>query len=183
MQKGEKLIDRVEIYVNGGDGGNGTISFRREKFVPFGGPNGGDGGDGGSVYLVGDGSVTTLQEFRYKKRFSAKRGAMGGGKDMTGRRGEDLLIRVPLGTVVRKKQDEDGSLVFVADIIEQGQRVPVAKGGRGGHGNAHFATPTNQAPRVAEKGGSGEEAWLQLDLKLIADVASLAIPMQASRHC
>ncbi|MDY6893543.1 MAG: GTPase ObgE [Chloroflexota bacterium] len=170
------MIDRVEIYVNGGDGGNGTISFRREKFVPFGGPNGGDGGDGGSVYLVGDGSVTTLQEFRYKKRFSAKRGAMGGGKDMTGRRGEDLLIRVPLGTVVRKKQDEDGSLVFVADIIEQGQRVPVAKGGRGGHGNAHFATPTNQAPRVAEKGGSGEEAWLQLDLKLIADVGIVGYP-------
>ncbi|HEY48769.1 MAG TPA: GTPase ObgE [Dehalococcoidia bacterium] len=169
------MIDRAEIYVKGGDGGNGVISFRREKYVPFGGPNGGDGGDGGSVYLVGDSSLATLQAFRYKKQFKAKRGAHGKGKDMIGRRGDDLLVTVPLGTLVRRKL-EDGSTTLVADIVEHGQRVRVAQGGKGGFGNAHFVTPTNQAPRRAEGGKTGEEAWLLLDLKLLADVGIVGYP-------
>ena len=159
----------------GGNGGNGVVGFRREKFVPFGGPSGGNGGHGGDVYLTGDNSTTTLREFRYHKRYSAERGAHGKGKDMHGRRGEDLLIKVPLGTAVGRKQD-DGGVVPVADVVEAGQRVLVAKGGRGGYGNAHFATSTNQAPRVAEKGSPGEEGWLVLDLKLIADAGIVGYP-------
>ena len=169
------MIDRVEIYVKGGDGGNGAVSFRREKYVPYGGPNGGDGGDGGSVYLVGDGSLSTLRPFRYKKHFKAKRGAHGKGKDMVGRRGEDLLVKVPLGTLVKRKDDEDGD-ALIADIVEQDQRVLVARGGKGGYGNAHFASPTDKAPRIAEDGRPGEELWLRLDLKLIADVGLVGYP-------
>lgn len=169
------MLDRVEIYVKGGDGGNGVVSFRREKFVPYGGPDGGDGGAGGSVYLVGDASVATLLAFRYKKHFVAGRGAHGKGKNMHGSRGKHLFIRVPLGTQVRRKNAE-GTEVLVADVTEQGQQILVAKGGRGGFGNAHFATPTNQAPRTAEKGKPGEEGWLQLALKLIADVGIVGYP-------
>lgn len=169
------MIDRVEIYVKGGDGGNGVVSFRREKFVPYGGPDGGNGGAGGSVYLVGDEGVATLLAFRYKKHFIAGRGAHGKGKNMHGRRGKDLFIKVPLGTQVRRKNAE-GTAVLVADVTEQGQQVLVAKGGRGGYGNAHFVTSTNQAPRTAEKGKPGEEGWLQLDLKLIADVGIVGYP-------
>ena len=165
----------MEIYVKGGDGGNGVVSFRREKFVPFGGPDGGNGGGGGSVYLVGDASISTLREFRNRKHFRAERGANGGGKDMTGKSGEDLLVKVPLGTLVRHKH-EDVSEVLVADVVDQGQRVLCAQGGRGGFGNAHFASSTNQAPRIAEKGDPGEETWLLLDLKLIADVGVVGYP-------
>lgn len=169
------MIDQAEIEVRGGDGGNGVVSFRREKFVPFGGPNGGNGGHGGDVYLIGDASMTTLREFRYRSGFKAERGAHGKGKDMYGRRGEDLLIRVPLGTLVGRK-GEDGSVVEMADVMEAGQRVLVAKGGRGGFGNAHFASSTNRAPRVAEKGSPGEELRLVLDLKLIADAGIVGYP-------
>jgi GTP-binding protein len=169
------LIDRVEIYVKAGDGGNGVVSFRREKFVPFGGPDGGDGGNGGSVYFVGDGSVSTLLSFRYKKRFQAEKGAYGKGKKMHGKKGEDLLIKVPLGTQVRLKT-EGGSGALIADVVEQGQQVEVAKGGKGGFGNTHYATSTNQAPRTAEKGKPGEEKRLLLDLKLIADVGIIGNP-------
>lgn len=169
------MIDRVEVYVKGGDGGNGVVSFRREKFVPFGGPNGGKGGDGGSVYLVGDASIATLQGFRYRKHFRAAKGAHGRGKDMGGKRGEDLQVKMPLGTLVRRKR-EDGSEILVVDVVEHGQRELVAKGGRGGFGNAHFASSTNQAPRIAEKGEPGEETWLLLDLKLIADVGIVGYP-------
>jgi len=169
------LIDRVEIYVKAGEGGNGVVSFRREKFVPLGGPDGGDGGNGGSVYLVGDGSVSTLLSFRYKKRFQAEKGVHGKGKNMYGKRGEDLLIKVPLGTQVRLKT-ETGSGVLMADVVEQGQQVLVAKGGKGGRGNTHYATSTNQAPRTAEKGKPGEEKRLLLDLKLIADVGIIGYP-------
>jgi len=169
------MIDRVLIYVKAGDGGNGVVSFRREKYVPFGGPDGGDGGDGGSVYVEGEGSKATLREFRYQKNFRAKRGTHGKGKNMHGRRGEDLVISVPLGTLVRRA-NEDGAEEMLADIVEQGQRVLVAKGGKGGFGNTHFASPTNQAPRTAEQGTPGEEASLRLDLKLIADVGIVGYP-------
>jgi len=169
------LIDRVEIYVKAGDGGNGVVSFRREKFVPLGGPDGGDGGNGGSVYLVGDEGVSTLLAFRYKKQFRAERGDHGKGKNMHGKRGEDLFIKVPLGTQVRLKT-EAGSGTLVADVVEHEQQILVAKGGKGGRGNTHFATATNQAPRTAEKGKPGEEKRLVLDLKLIADVGIIGYP-------
>ena len=169
------MIDRVEIYVKAGDGGNGVVSFRREKFVPLGGPDGGDGGNGGSVYLVGDGGISTLLSFRYKKHFEAQKGAHGKGKNMHGKRGENLFIKVPLGTQVLLKTEE-GSGVLVGDVVEQGQQVLVAKGGKGGRGNTHFATSTNQAPRTAEKGKSGEERQLVLDLKLIADAGIIGYP-------
>jgi GTP-binding protein len=169
------LIDRAEIYVKGGDGGNGTVSFRREKFVPYGGPDGGDGGNGGSIYILGDAGAATLYSFRYKKQFRAEDGGKGKGKNMYGKRGDDLIIKVPLGTQVRlKKEDGEGGLV--ADVVEHGQQVLVAGGGKGGKGNARFATSTNQAPRTAEKGEPGVEAWLQLDLKLIADVGIVGYP-------
>ena len=169
------MIDRVEIYVKGGDGGNGVVGFRREKFVPYGGPDGGNGGVGGSAYLVGDGNISTLLGFRYKKQFRVERGSPGKGKNMHGKRGADLFIKVPLGTQVRRKKEEGGE-ELIADVLEHGQQVLVAKGGRGGFGNAHFATSTNQAPRNAEKGKPGEEGWLVLDLKLIADVGLVGYP-------
>lgn len=169
------MIDRAKIYVKGGDGGNGIVSFRREKFVPFGGPDGGDGGDGGSVYVEGTASVTTLRQLRYKKHFRAGRGTHGKGKNMHGRNGEDLVISVPLGTVVYN-EEMDGSREVVADIVEKDQRALVAVGGKGGYGNTHFASPTNQAPRTSEQGRPGEEVTILLDLKLIADVGIIGYP-------
>src|SRR4030042_588351 len=169
------MFDKVGIEVKAGDGGNGAVSFRKEKFVPYGGPDGGDGGNGGSIYLLGDAGAATLYSFRYKKQFRAEDGGKGKGKNMYGKRGEDRIIKVPLGTQVRlKKEDGEGSLV--ADVVEHGQQVLVAGGGKGGKGNARFATSTNQAPRTAEKGKPGAEAWLQLDLKLIADVGIVGYP-------
>ena len=151
------------------------MSFRREKYVPFGGPDGGDGGDGGSIYIVGDGGLATLQGFRYKKQFRAGTGGHGKGKNMHGRRGRDLFLKVPLGTQVWRTQGA-GSDLLIADVVEQGQDVLVAKGGKGGLGNTHFATPTNQAPRISEEGKPGEEVHLLLDLKLIADVGIIGCP-------
>lgn len=169
------MIDRVQIYVKAGDGGDGVVSFRREKFVPFGGPDGGNGGSGGSVYLVGDEGIATLRSFRYRKHFRAVAGARGKGKNMLGLRGKDLLLKVPLGTLVRRREG-DGGEVLVADVVQHEQRVLVAKGGKGGFGNAHFASSTNQSPRIAGKGEPGEEGWLMLDLKLIADVGIVGYP-------
>jgi len=169
------MMDRVEIYVKAGDGGNGVVSFRREKFVPLGGPDGGDGGNGGSVFIVADRSVSTLRWFSRRRHFKAQRGGNGAGKRMHGRNGEDLFIRVPLGTVVSSK-DSTGQELFPADLGEEGQRVMVTRGGRGGFGNTHFATSTNQAPRIAERGEVGEEVTLILDLKLIADVGIIGYP-------
>ncbi len=168
------MLDRVEIHLKAGDGGDGVVSFRREKFVPFGGPDGGDGGKGGSVFLVADVGVTTLSWVRRRRHFRAKGGGNGSGKRMHGKNGADMLIRVPLGTVVSLKQA--GEKVFLADLVEEGQRVMVARGGRGGFGNAHFATAINQAPRIAQKGEKGEEITLVLDLKLIADVGIIGYP-------
>lgn len=166
------MIDRVEIYVRGGDGGNGAVSFRREKFVPHGGPDGGDGGDGGSVFLEANGRKSTLSDLRLQRRYRAGRGGHGKGKNQRGRKGEDLVIKVPRGTVVRCKDTGE----VLADLTEEGARVLVARGGRGGWGNAHFATSTNRTPRIAQKGGVGEGRWLVLDLKLIADVGLVGKP-------
>ena len=169
------MIDRVEIHVKAGDGGGGVVSFRHEKFVPFGGPDGGDGGNGGSVFLVADGNLSTLRWFWRRRHFRAERGENGAGKRMHGKSGEDLFIRVPLGTVVSRKE-ACGEKVALADLTEEGQRVKIAQGGRGGFGNAHFATSTNQQPRIAQKGDKGEEASLIFDLKLIADVGIIGRP-------
>jgi GTP-binding protein len=166
------FFDDAKIYVKAGDGGNGCVSFRREKFVPFGGPNGGDGGRGGDVYLAVDPHLNTLINFKHKRHFKAPRGAHGQGKERSGRDGSDLVIPVPPGTVVRAADTGD----MLGDLVELGQRLLVAHGGRGGRGNAAFATPTQQAPRFAEKGEPGEECWLVLELKLIADVGIVGVP-------
>ncbi|MCS7221033.1 MAG: GTPase ObgE [Anaerolineae bacterium] len=166
------FFDEARIYVKGGDGGNGCVSFRREKFVPFGGPNGGNGGNGGSVYLVADPSLNTLVHFRQQVHFRAERGAHGRGKEQHGRNGADLFVPVPLGTVVY----DDATGELLADLVKPGQKVLVARGGRGGRGNAAFKSPTNQAPRIAERGEPGIERWLRLELKLIADVGIVGVP-------
>jgi GTP-binding protein len=169
----EKLfIDRVKIYVKGGRGGNGAVAFLREKFRPKGGPAGGDGGKGGDVVLVATSSKHTLLDFKYKKHFKAQDGQHGRGKNQKGRDGEDLVLYVPVGTVVI--EEETGRVL--CDLVEEGQRCVVARGGRGGRGNARFATPTNQAPRYAEPGEEGEERWIILELKLIADVGIVGLP-------
>ena len=168
------MVDTVDIYVKAGDGGDGIVSFRREKYVPFGGPDGGDGGNGGSIFIVVDRSMTTLHWFRQRRRFKGERGRNGAGKKMHGKNGRDLTIRVPLGTVIFKEIGEEK--VLLADMVEEGQRVMVARGGRGGFGNTRFATPTNQAPRISQKGEDGEEESLILDLKLIADVGIIGYP-------
>jgi GTP-binding protein len=168
------MIDRVEIRVEAGDGGNGAVSFRREKYVPKGGPDGGDGGDGGSVVLVVDRSVRTLADFRRRRVYKAGKGKAGEGSDRHGARGRDLEIRVPPGTMVRRVRDSERELV--ADLLEHGQRVVVMRGGNGGRGNARFATSTNRAPRIAERGEKGEQSDLILDLKLISDVGITGLP-------
>ncbi len=167
-----KFVDEVRIRVKAGNGGNGCVSFRRERFVPRGGPNGGDGGKGGDVILQADAQLSTLLDLTYPKQLLAQKGTHGKGKDQAGRNGEDLIIRVPVGTLVR--EDQEGELL--QDLLFDGQRFVAARGGRGGRGNARFATATNRAPRRAEKGGSGEECWLRLELKLLADVGLVGYP-------
>lgn len=164
--------DEATIYVRSGDGGNGIVHFRREKYVPRGGPSGGDGGKGGDVYLVVKSTLNTLVAFNRRSHFKAEDGASGGSSNKTGRSGEDLLIEVPPGTIVRDA--ETGAVL--ADLVRPGQRVLVARGGRGGRGNARFATSTNQAPRIAEKGEPGEERTLKLELRLLADVGIVGAP-------
>lgn len=167
-------MDRVEVLVYGGSGGNGVVSFRHEKFVPLGGPDGGDGGKGGSVYLVADKSVTNLEQFKGRKQLQAVAGKDGARQKKHGAKGKDLIVKVPLGTmVVLDDHDQQGLL---ADLHQHGQIVLVAKGGKGGLGNVHFATSRNQAPRKATRGESGEEHRLILDLKLIADVGIIGYP-------
>lgn len=167
-----RFVDQVKIYVKAGDGGNGCVSFRREKYVPKGGPDGGDGGDGGDVILVADAQIHTLYDFYHQVHFRAESGRPGMGKKMKGRDGEDLLLKVPVGTVV--KDAETGEIL--GDLVKPGQTVVVARGGKGGRGNARFATPVRQAPRFAEPGTPGEERWLILELKLIADVGLVGFP-------
>ena len=166
------FVDEARIYVTAGDGGKGCISFRRERFIPKGGPDGGDGGKGGDVILQSDGQLSTLLDLRYPQQFRADQGTHGKGKNRTGKNGEDLIIRVPVGTVVR--EDETGEAI--QDLVFHGQRFVAAEGGRGGRGNARFATPTRQAPRYAQEGEKGQERWLRLELKLIADVGLIGFP-------
>ncbi len=166
------FIDRAKIQVRGGDGGNGVTAFRREKFVPRGGPSGGDGGRGGSVYLESSEGINTLLHFRYNPEHSAGRGRHGEGSRRQGASGNDVVLQVPVGTVVF--DETSGELVH--DFIRPGERVLVAQGGRGGRGNAQFATPTNRAPRRHEEGRPGEERRLLLELKLIADVGLVGLP-------
>jgi GTP-binding protein len=163
-------LDTARIFVKAGDGGNGALSFRREKFVPRGGPDGGDGGRGGSVFLRAEPGVSTLLEFSHRRHFKAERGGHGAGAKKHGKKGADIVIRVPPGTVI---SDDEGVL---ADLRRAGDEVMVARGGRGGLGNVHFATSTNQTPRVAQKGEPGEERWLRLELKTIADVGLVGYP-------
>ncbi|BBJ27852.1 GTPase ObgE [Athalassotoga saccharophila] len=164
------MIDRTKIYVAAGKGGNGIVSFRREKFVPKGGPDGGDGGNGGSVIIEATSSMSTLSDFKYKKHFRAESGENGKGSNMTGKSGEDLVIKVPVGTILKI----NGRIV--ADLSEDKKRFVIAKGGRGGRGNAHFATPTRQAPTIAENGEDGEAYEVELELKLLADVGLVGLP-------
>lgn len=167
-----KFIDEAKIYVKAGDGGNGCVSFRREKYVPKGGPDGGDGGKGGDVFLRANSSLRTLLKFHYNQHFRAERGGHGKGKNMTGRNGKPLIIDVPVGTVVY----DANTMELIADLDEDKKMVLVAKGGRGGRGNARFATPTRRAPLIAEKGEKGEERVLKLELKLLADVGIIGFP-------
>ena len=164
-------FDEVTITVTAGSGGNGKVSFRREKFVPYGGPDGGDGGRGGSLYLIADPELTAFLQFRHRRSFKADNGGNGGGKKMHGASAEDLYIKVPPGTIVTTPEGE-----VVADLDEPGKSVLVARGGRGGLGNVHFATPTNQVPRIAQKGEPGESREFRLELKLIADVGIVGYP-------
>lgn len=167
-----KFIDEARIFLKAGDGGHGCVSFRREKYIPRGGPNGGDGGKGGDIVFKADPGLYTLLDFKYKKHFEASRGEHGRGKDQYGHAGDDVVVRVPLGTIIR--DEETGEIL--AEFEKPDQSVVIAKGGRGGRGNMHFATSTNQAPRKAEDGIPGESRWILLELKLLADVGLIGFP-------
>jgi GTP-binding protein len=166
------FVDEIDIFVKGGDGGAGCVSFRREKFVPRGGPDGGDGGDGGSVYLEADAALTTLLDFRYRRHYHAERGQHGEGSNRQGASGRDLIVRVPPGTVVTARDSGE----VIGDLTAPGQRVLAVRGARGGRGNARFSSSTNQAPRRADLGRPGPERWLHLELKLLADVGVIGFP-------
>lgn len=167
-----KFLDQAKIYLKSGDGGRGCVAFRREKYIEFGGPNGGDGGKGGSVWFVAVENLNTLIDFRYQQHFKAQNGQHGMGSEMSGAKGEDLIIKVPVGTEIVA---DDGETV-IADMVEPGQKFMIAKGGDGGRGNMHFKTSTNQAPRYAEPGWPGVEMWVWLRLKIIADVGLIGLP-------
>ncbi len=167
-----KFLDQAKIYLKSGDGGRGCVAFRREKYIEFGGPNGGDGGKGGSVYFVAVENLNTLIDFRYQQHFKAQNGQHGMGSEMSGAKGEDLIIKVPVGTEIVA---DDGKTV-IADMVEVGQTFMIAKGGDGGRGNTRFKTATNQAPRYAEPGWPGVEMWVWLRLKIIADVGLIGLP-------
>ena len=171
-----QFVDEVDIHIAAGHGGSGALSFRREKFVPRGGPDGGNGGIGGSVYAVADPHRNTLVHFQFNPEYKAQRGGNGAGALRTGRGGKDLDIPVPVGTLIYRKDPESGEREQVADMTDVGQRVLLAKGGRGGLGNAHFATSTNRAPRKVQPGEPGEEFDLHLELKLLADVGLVGFP-------
>lgn len=166
------FYDHTKIYVKAGDGGNGSSHFRREKFAPLGGPDGGDGGRGGSVYLEATTNLNTLIDYRYRHHFKAGAGGAGIRQKMHGAKGEDIVLAVPCGTIVRDADTNE----LLADLVDDKQRVMIARGGRGGLGNTHFATATHQAPREAQKGEPGEERWITLELRLIADVGLVGYP-------
>jgi GTP-binding protein len=167
-----KFVDEAQIHVQAGAGGNGCVSFRREKFIPLGGPDGGDGGDGGSVWLVADENLNTLVDFRHERRFKAQRGENGRGRQMFGKAGEDTLIRVPVGTAVTNTATEE----LIGDLTEHGQKLLVAHGGQGGQGNVHFKSSVTRAPRRAVPGSEGEEREIGLELRVLADVGLLGFP-------
>ncbi|MEJ2788662.1 MULTISPECIES: Obg family GTPase CgtA [unclassified Pseudoxanthomonas] len=167
-----KLVDEAEIQVGAGNGGNGCVGFRREKFIPLGGPDGGDGGNGGSVWLQADENLNTLVDFRHQTQFRAQRGENGMGRQMYGKAGEDLTITVPVGTVVTNVSTDE----VIGDLTQHGDRLLVAKGGKGGLGNMHFKSSITRAPRKATPGEEGEERLLKLELKLLADVGLLGFP-------
>ena len=171
-----QFVDEVDIHVQAGHGGSGSLSFRREKFVPRGGPDGGNGGLGGSVYAVADPHRNTLVHFQFNPEYKAQRGGNGAGALRTGRGGKDLEIPLPVGTLIFRKDPDSGELEPIADLTHVGERVLLAKGGRGGLGNAHFATSTNRAPRKVQPGEPGEEFDLRLELKLLADVGLVGFP-------
>ena len=171
------FIDKVRINVKGGNGGAGCMSFRREAHVPKGGPDGGDGGHGGNVIVVADASVSSLIEYRFKHHFKAERGTHGRGSRMHGATGEDLVLKVPVGTVVREYFEEEGEVgEMIADLTHDGEAVTVARGGMGGRGNIHFVTSTRRAPAFAELGEPAEERWIELEMKLMADAALVGMP-------
>ncbi len=167
-----KFLDEAKIFVKAGDGGAGVVAFRRERFIEFGGPDGGDGGRGGSVILEAAANLNTLIDFRYRQHFKAPRGGHGMGQNRSGAAGEDLVLKVPVGTQVLAEDKE----TLLADLTRAGERVVIARGGDGGFGNAHYKSSTNQAPRRADSGWPGEERWVWLRLKLIADVALTGLP-------
>ncbi|GCE03248.1 GTPase ObgE [Dictyobacter aurantiacus] len=166
------FYDHTKIYVKAGNGGDGSTHFRREKFAPFGGPDGGDGGRGGSIYFEATNGLNTLIDYRYKQQFKADAGAPGVRQKMHGAKGEDIVLRVPCGTIIRDAETD----ALIADLTEPGQRVMVARGGRGGLGNVHFATSTRQSPKESQRGEPGEERWLKLELRVIADVGLVGYP-------
>ncbi len=167
-----KFLDQAKIYVESGAGGAGCVSFRREKYIEFGGPNGGDGGKGGSVWVEAVDNLNTLIDFRYQQHFKARKGQNGMGSDKTGAKGEDIVIKVPVGTEILA----DDQKTLIADMTAVGQRFLLAKGGDGGRGNAQFKSSTNQAPRYAEPGWPGQELWVWLRLKVIADIGLIGLP-------
>lgn len=167
-----RFIDEVKVYLKAGDGGRGCVAFRREKFVPRGGPNGGDGGNGGSVIFRVDPGMNTLYDFRYRPHLKARNGRPGMGDKMSGKSGEDLIVPVPAGTTVRDSETGEA----VADLVDQNQEVVIAKGGKGGRGNQHFATATDRAPRRFEEGTPGEERTVELELRSIADAGLVGFP-------
>lgn len=167
-----KFLDEAKIFIQSGDGGPGSLSFRREKFIEYGGPDGGDGGRGGNIYITAISNLNTLIDYRYQQHFKAQRGQHGMGRNRSGVSGEDIILKVPVGTQVFAEDKE----TLVADLITEGQTVLLAKGGDGGFGNAHYKTSTNQAPRRADPGWPGEEFWIWLRLKLIADAGLIGLP-------
>ncbi|GHO86216.1 GTPase ObgE [Dictyobacter formicarum] len=166
------FYDHTKIFVKAGNGGDGSTHFRREKFAPFGGPDGGDGGRGGSIYFEATNGLNTLIDYRYKQQFKAESGAPGVRQKMHGAKGDDIVLRVPCGTIIRDAETD----ALIADLTEPGQQVMVARGGRGGLGNVHFATSTRQTPKESQRGEPGEERWLKLELRVIADVGLVGYP-------
>src|SRR5262245_630515 len=167
-----QFLDQAKVYVRSGDGGAGCVGFRREKFIEYGGPDGGDGGRGGHVIVVAKSNLNTLIDFRYQQHFKGQRGGHGAGQQRSGAKGSDVIIEVPVGTQILEEDNE----TLVADMTEEGQTVMLAKGGDGGYGNVHFKSSTNQAPKRADPGWPGSERWLWLRLKLIADIGLIGLP-------
>ena len=167
-----KFLDQAKIHIQSGNGGNGCVSFRREKFVEFGGPNGGNGGKGGDIIIKCVDGLNTLVDYRYRQHFKAKNGSPGMGSDKTGRSGEDTIIEVPRGTLILEEDNEE----VIADVVNKDQSLTILKGGNGGFGNAHFKSSENQTPRTANDGENGQEKWIWLRLKLIADIGLIGLP-------